>query len=191
MIGALLLLCSGTDMNLEPTISFENGAPRVNSRALANFICCACKAAGLNRSVDVLVSTDSRIRELNRRYRSKDAPTDVLSFPAGESANGFAGDIAISYEIARKNARTLGHSMVDELRILILHGILHLAGYDHEHDRGEMGRKEIALRRQLGLPTGLIERSSSALPLANTAGAQNSGNSSVRRTTRVARPSRT
>jgi probable rRNA maturation factor len=92
---------------------------------------------------------------LNRRFRRKDRATDVLSF-AGQ--NGAAGDIAISAETAARNARRLGHSTAAELKVLILHGALHLAGYDHEHDRGQMARREQRLRRQFRLPTGLIER---------------------------------
>ena len=178
-------------MKLESTVIFGNSARKQDSRALEKFVNSASAAVGLRGSVNVLVANDSRIRQLNFRYRGKNAATDVLSFPAGESANGFAGDIAICRDIAEANASALGHSLSDEIRILILHGILHLAGYDHEHDQGQMERKETALRKQLGLPTGLIERSSSALPLANKAGAQNFGNSSVRRTTHGARPSRT
>ena len=99
------------------------------------------------------------MRRLNSCFRGKNQPTDVLSFPADASAKGFAGDIAISLEIAERNARLLGHSAADEIRILILHGMLHLAGYDHENDKGEMAKKESLLRRRFDLPTGLIERS--------------------------------
>jgi probable rRNA maturation factor len=74
-------------------------------------------------------------------------------------APGFAGDVAISAEIARQNARRLGHTAGEEIRILVLHGMLHLAGYDHELDTGEMQREEARLRKSLGLPVGLIERS--------------------------------
>jgi probable rRNA maturation factor len=97
---------------------------------------------------------------LNARFRAKDRATDVLSFPVGSGANDFAGDIAISLDIAADNARRLGHSVSEEIRILILHGILHLAGYDHEKDQGEMARKEFLLRRRFALPTALIERGS-------------------------------
>jgi probable rRNA maturation factor len=72
---------------------------------------------------------------------------------------GFAGDVAISAEIAAQNARRLGHTVADEIRILTLHAMLHLAGYDHERDNGEMERKEARLRKSLGLPVGLLERS--------------------------------
>jgi probable rRNA maturation factor len=146
-------------MNVDPAVIFENSADQRSSRALQDFIACACKAVGLGGSVNVLVATDSKIRRLNHHYRGKNMATDVLSFPAGESSNGVAGDIAISREIAAANARALGHSLMDEIRILILHGILHLAGYDHENDQGVMQRKETALRKKLGLPDALIERS--------------------------------
>lgn len=92
-----------------------------------------------------------------------DQPTDVLSFPGADggndSAGSFAGEIAISCDIARANAKTLNHSIADEVKILALHGVLHLAGFDHENDHGEMARKENQLRRQLKLERGLIERS--------------------------------
>jgi probable rRNA maturation factor len=98
------------------------------------------------------------MRDLNHRFRGKNSTTDVLSFPASSHANGTVGDIAISLDLAAKNARRLGHSVSDEARILVLHGILHLAGYDHEGDNGEMAARELQLRRQLGLPEALIER---------------------------------
>ena len=100
-----------------------------------------------------------RIALAERRFRSKDQATDVLSFPpAAGFVNGLAGDIAISADIARQNARRLGHSAADEIKILALHAVLHLVGYDHEHDDGAMASKEAALRRSLKLPLGLIER---------------------------------
>jgi len=99
------------------------------------------------------------MRRLNRRFRGENTATDVLSFPSADGA-GSAGDVAISAEIAARNARHLGHSAADELKILVLHGMLHLAGYDHETDKGEMARKEAHLRRALGLPTALTERAS-------------------------------
>jgi probable rRNA maturation factor len=99
---------------------------------------------------------DAAIAGLNRAFRRHDAPTDVLSFPA-ETA-GYAGDIAISLDTARRQARARRHSLDQEIRILLLHGLLHLAGYDHETDDGAMRRREHVLRRELGLPPGLIER---------------------------------
>jgi probable rRNA maturation factor len=110
-------------------------------------------------AVTVCLVSDAAIARLNRRYRGKRGPTDVLSFPsavripsrARRDARKYAGDIAISPAAARRNARRLDRSLPDELRVLILHGMLHLAGYDHETDRGEMDRIERRLRRRLGL----------------------------------------
>jgi probable rRNA maturation factor len=140
-------------------IVLEKNLSEMNSRALAGFALKARRAAGLLGMVSVLITDNSTMRRLNARFRGKTQATDVLSFPAAASANGFAGDIAISFDIALRNARLLGHSVADEIRILTLHGILHLAGYDHENDKGEMAKKEILLRRRLALPTSLIERS--------------------------------
>lgn len=112
-------------------------------------------------TVNVLVTNSSELRSLNRQFLGKDKPTDVLSFPSAlvkRSKRRVAGDVAISADIARENARRLGHAVADEVKILALHGILHLAGFDHERDNGEMARKESWLRRQLKLEAGLIER---------------------------------
>jgi len=127
----------------------------VSARALEQFAARAQRAARLRGEVDVLVTSSAELRRLNRRFRGKDAATDVLSFP---SSNGTAGDLAISAQIAARNALRLGHTAADELKILILHGLLHLAGYDHETDGGAMAREEARLRRALGLPVALIER---------------------------------
>jgi probable rRNA maturation factor len=127
----------------------------VSARALRQFAARAQRAAGVRGEVDVLVTSSAELRRLNRRFRGKDAATDVLSF---SSADGTPGDVAISAEIAARNARCLRHTFGDELKILILHGLLHLAGYDHETDGGAMARKEARLRRTLGLPAALIER---------------------------------
>jgi probable rRNA maturation factor len=130
--------------------------------ALDRFVTRAKRAVRLRGSVTVLVTSSRELRRLNQRFRGKDNATDVLSFPAPPISVGrFAGDVAISAEIARENARRLGHSAADEIKVLTLHGVLHLAGYDHEHDAGEMARKEKRLRKQLGLPTALIERNDS------------------------------
>ena len=141
-----------------PIIVFEKKIPGLGSRGLDSFVLKASHAAGLNGGVSVLITGNSSMRGLNARFRGKNRPTDVLSFPAAASANGFVGDIAVSLDVAVANARLLGHSVADEIRILILHGILHLAGYDHENDHGEMAKEEIVLRKRLALPTGLIER---------------------------------
>lgn len=106
--------------------------------------------------VTIALLTDAAMRKLNARYRHADYATDVLSFPA--DARGVLGDIAIARGVAAKQARRLGHSERVELRVLALHGLLHLLGYDHETDRGEMARAEDRLRRKAGLPAGLIGR---------------------------------
>lgn len=131
----------------------------VSERSLDRFVRRARRTAGLRTRVNVLVTSSAQLRLLNRRFRGKDRPTDVLSFPAlpGLEKN-HAGDIAISAEIAARNARSLRHSAADEIKILALHGILHLKGYDHESDEDEMARREQKLRRALRLPAGLIER---------------------------------
>lgn len=142
----------------------------LRSRALAAFLSQAASAAKLPGEISVLLAGDDEIRTLNRRFRRKDKPTDVLSFPAPESAPGsprLAGDLAISVETAARQAAEAGHPLFTELQILVLHGILHLAGYDHETDAGQMARKEAALRRRFGLAAGLIERA--AVPPAKSA----------------------
>ena len=98
------------------------------------------------------------MRRLNAQFRGKDYATDVLSFPSPIFVEGYGGDIAVSADIAARNARALGHSVAEEVKILVLHGVLHLAGYDHESDDGQMAEKELRLRRKLGLPAALIER---------------------------------
>lgn len=132
----------------------------VSERSLNTFAARARKAAGVKGQVQVLITSSEELRELNRRFRRKDKPTDVLSFPA--IVEGEAGDIAISGDIASENAFELGHSLDEELRILILHGILHLSGHDHENDRGEMEALESELRDRLKLPSSLIERTHAA-----------------------------
>jgi probable rRNA maturation factor len=127
-------------------------------------------------AVSVALVSDRRVRALNRAYRSRDYATDVLSFPATSPTRGtrgrrpgsssvsavspvvFLGDIAIARGVARRQARDARHSEQTELRILALHGLLHLLGYDHERDDGRMRRVEQRLRRKGGLHQGLIER---------------------------------
>jgi probable rRNA maturation factor len=131
---------------------------------LRRFVSKARKAVGLRGEVSLLLTSDREMRKLNRSFRGKDKATDVLSFPAVDAvAAKFAGDLAISIDTASANAAELGHSLEDELRVLILHGLLHLAGYDHEADEGQMARKESRLRRSLGLPSTLIARTEGEL----------------------------
>lgn len=106
--------------------------------------------------VTIALLTDPAMRKLNARFRGADYATDVLSFPSDE--RGVLGDIAIARGVAAKQARRLGHAERVELRVLALHGLLHLLGYDHETDTGEMARAEERLRRKAGLPAGLITR---------------------------------
>ena len=142
-------------------VTIESNLDGVSGPALSRFLQRARRAAGLRGQAHVLIVSSARMRTLNSKYRGKNRPTDVLSFPAmPEIAQDFAGDIVISSEIAWSNARRLGHPVSDELRVLILHGILHLGGHDHESDNGEMARLERGLREQLGLDDSLIERSS-------------------------------
>lgn len=132
---------------------------RVNGVAateLNRFLRRAQALAQVGGEVGVLITGNARVQELNRRFRRKNKPTDVLSFPRPQG-----GDIAISVDIARENARLYGHRAADELKILILHGMLHLAGYDHERDNGHMAAKEARLRAQLKLPFSLIDRTNS------------------------------
>jgi probable rRNA maturation factor len=108
--------------------------------------------------VSLAFVSDAAIRALNRAYRHQDAPTDVLSFPSG--APHFLGDIVIAAGVARRQARAAGHAFGTEARVLALHGLLHLLGYDHERPRdgGRMRAVEARLRRKGGLREGLIER---------------------------------
>lgn len=117
------------------------------------------RARGL---VTIALVPDARVRALNRTYRRHDAVTDVLSFPAGEP--GTLGDIVIATGVARRQAVAAGHSFGTEVRVLALHGLLHLLGYDHEQDDGRMRRVEERLRRRAGLPTGLIARAGRTVP---------------------------
>ena len=110
------------------------------------------------RPFTCLITGDDDLRRLHREFLGKDSPTDVLSFPSGDEA-GLLGDLAISLDRARAQAAERNHSLADEVRILMLHGLLHLLGYDHETDCGEMRRLENRLRRRMRLPHGLIERS--------------------------------
>jgi probable rRNA maturation factor len=107
--------------------------------------------------VTVAIVSDARVRALNRQYRKKDRATDVLSFPSEE--RGYLGDVVIAAGVAARQAREAGHSRATELRVLALHGLLHLLGYDHERDDGRMARLERRLRTRGGLREGLIERS--------------------------------
>lgn len=153
----------------------------VSAAALERFVLRARRAAGLRGTVNVFITGNAAMRSLNARFRRKNKATDVLSFPAGQAGNGghktprSAGEIAICADIAARNSMRFGHSPAQEIKVLALHGILHLAGYDHERDNGRMARKEEDLRHRLGLPTALIgrtlpddQKSAAARPRAGT-----------------------
>jgi probable rRNA maturation factor len=154
----MLLVYSG-----QTVVILRKLVPNLSQLALARFAARAARAARLPGRVNVLVTSNRDLQALNRRFRGKDSPTDVLSFPPLPGLDpDLAGDIAISAEMAAQSARALGHPPADEIKILVLHGILHLAGYDHESDHGAMARQEEKLRRELRLPSSLITRNSAA-----------------------------
>jgi len=130
------------------------GLSRLDLRAFAERI---SKEVADGRGFCCLITTDREVRRLNREFRKKDYPTDVLSFPACEG-DGSLGEIAVSFPTAQRQAAEYGIRVVDEIEILMLHGVLHLLGMDHEKDRGRMARAESKWRAALGLPCGLIER---------------------------------
>jgi probable rRNA maturation factor len=153
-------------ITLEPPRGMNWQTLGLSSSGLARFLHSAQRAAGLEGEVQVLLADDATLKRLNRTFRAKNKPTDVLSFPAvspdvffGEpGASSLAGDLAISIETAARQAAEFGHTLRDEVRVLLLHGVLHLAGFDHEMDSGEMAARENELRRKLRLPLTLIAR---------------------------------
>jgi len=159
LISSLLVNVNANPLPSNRMVILQKRVVGLTEAALNRFVTRAKRITGLHGSVTVLVTSSRELRRLNQHFRGKDKPTDVLSFPPHPlGARGFAGDVAISAEIAAQNARRLGHSPAQEIKILTLHGVLHLSGYDHETDAGTMARKEGALRKQLGLPMALIER---------------------------------
>jgi len=128
---------------------FRHSSRGLRPAQLAGFL----RMISRGREIACLITDDRELRRLNRQFRGHDYATDVLSFP-----NDHGGELAISLDRAKAQAAEHGHSAFDELRILMLHGVLHLRGYDHETDSGEMARAELRWRKKLGLPTGLIAR---------------------------------
>ncbi|HEV2710889.1 MAG TPA: rRNA maturation RNase YbeY [Edaphobacter sp.] len=133
-------------------------ASELSKSGLTHFLNRAREAVDLRGNVDVLLADDATLRNLNKTFRHKNKATDVLSFPAAENPYGHAGDLAISLDTAARQAAAFGHTLRDEVRILLLHGLLHLSGLDHEVDDGEMAARESELRSELRLPVTLIER---------------------------------
>ena len=145
-------------LNRQARIAVDLGGVRVFVRRLQSVL----RLAG--RDFNVCFVDDREIERLNATYRCIRRPTDVLSFPwskgrpgavaGGGELRGFLGEVVISAQTARRNARREGHSTANELRWLVLHGVLHLLGYDHETDQGEMTALELALRDRLGITAG-------------------------------------
>jgi len=133
----------------DPHLLFRHSSRRVRRTPLRVFLTELVKRLKA-RAVTCVITSDAELRRLNRQFRGKNYATDVLSFPPDE--------MAISLDRAAAQAKELGHSLDAELRILMLHGLLHLCGMDHENDSGEMRRAEARWRKRLGLPLGLIER---------------------------------
>jgi probable rRNA maturation factor len=157
------------DFSAHEMISNRQRAVRLSIRSLEQFFSRTMKHVRLPRSAaSVCLVTNGQIKKWNAAYRGKKRPTDVLSFPSDDGSGAvpasganrrqdrgaskiYLGDIAIAPAVARRNARLCGRTLDQEMRILILHGILHLMGYDHETDTGQMDRREQRLRRALGI----------------------------------------
>ena len=143
------------------TVTFRRVGENLARRTIERFAIRLEKEVAKGRTFDCLITGDADLRRLNRQFRGKDCATDVLSFPAGPApGRGPAGDIAISLGRARRQARAFGHSTEQEIQVLMLHGVLHLLGLDHETDEGQMARAEQRWRARLKLPRTLIERES-------------------------------
>ena len=145
------------------TVIFRRVPASVRRRSVEQFARRLKTSVARGHGFDCLITTDSELRRLNREFRDEDAVTDVLSFPArplrdGRGSVASLGDIAVAAGRAREQARAFGHTVEQEIQILMLHGVLHLLGMDHETDSGRMARAERRWRETLGLPNGLIER---------------------------------
>ncbi len=143
-------------------------------RELSRFVREVCETIPLKGAVSILLTTDAAMKALNQEFRRKNKPTDILSFPAENLLVGpaYAGDLAVSIETAATQAVNHGHSLLLEVQILLLHGLLHLSGHDHEQDTGQMLQREQMLRQHFGLPLGLIQRASEAALSASKVAAQ-------------------
>ena len=139
------------------SVTFRRPPATLRQRLITNFARVLERDVARGRAFDTLVTGDAELRRLNASFRGRDYATDVLSFPSAEGGR-FLGDIAISLGRARVQSREFGHPIELEVQILMLHGVLHLLGYDHESDNGSMARAEKRWRGKLGLPNGLIER---------------------------------
>jgi probable rRNA maturation factor len=138
-------------MKSDPLITYRRKPATLDTQSLEKFAEVLRDRVARGREFHVRITNDAELQELNERFRGKNYPTDVLSFEAER-------DIAISLQRARAQAKEWSHKPEDELRILMLHGVLHLEGMDHETDKGEMKRAEQSWRKKLTLPTSLVER---------------------------------
>lgn len=144
-------------MSPDPLVLFETPARGLRRRELQKFALRLQAEVTEGGGYCCLISTDAHLQQLNREFRQADYATDVLSFPA-RTPEGGLGEMAISVQRAMEQAARHGHDTHAEICILMLHGVLHLLGHDHERDGGQMRRVETRWRKSLGLPTGLIER---------------------------------
>jgi probable rRNA maturation factor len=150
---------------LQSALLFQVDTPGLSRRGLRAFLKRLEQEVGGGRAFCCLIASDTELQRLNQEFRGQNYPTDVLSFPVGQSS-GLSwqvgdlphGEIAISYHAARRQSIEYGHSIEQEIKILMLHGLLHLLGMDHETDGGHMLSAERKWRIRLGLPAGLIER---------------------------------
>ena len=145
----------------QTALLFQSATPGLSRRALRTFAKRLATEVAAGRSFCCLIAGDQELKRLNRQFRKKNYATDVLSFPWGGSMtcqDGFLGEIAISFDRAKQQAAERRHNVVHEIKILMLHGVLHLLGMDHETDRGRMARAERKWRTVLRLKEGLIER---------------------------------
>jgi probable rRNA maturation factor len=141
----------------DSSVLFRRAASVLPKRQLRAFAATLRDSVAGSRPFTCLFTNDAELQRLNRMFLSNDYATDVLSFPSSDAST--LGEIAISVQRASEQAVEHGHSVEEELKILMLHGVLHLLGHDHERDRGAMARLEKRWQHELGLPEGLIERS--------------------------------
>src|SRR5438105_10983003 len=133
-------------MKSDPLITYRRKPAILDTSSLEQFAEVLRDRVTRGREFHCRITNDAELQSLNARFRGSDYPTDVLSFEGG--------DIAISFERAKAQAREWGHTTEDEIRILMLHGVLHVMGMDHESDSGQMKRAEACWRGKLGLPNG-------------------------------------
>jgi probable rRNA maturation factor len=146
----------------QTTLLFEVPTPGASRQSARSFAKLMESELAPGRAFCCLITSDKELRRLNRQFRNQDYPTDVLSFPFADS-DEFLGEIAISFARAKQQADEHGHTVTQEIEILMLHGLLHLLGMDHETDGGQMKRREQNWRRKLGLPNALVARTASQI----------------------------